>query len=116
MPPERKLIEVDLALTAEEYQVAQLGHVPEDMDDKWFIYFENGWLNFHRSWTGNCIYRLRFEPSGERYLVVEAWVNRSPAEYRVANDEDDRQVVRFLIEAILLGKNSPFPRLGEANA
>src|SRR4051812_23095614 len=109
MPPERKLIEVDLALSAHEYEKAQLGHIPEAMEDKWFIYFEYTWLNIHRSWTGLCIYRLRFESDGEGYKVVEAWVNRSPDEYNSANDEYDERMAIFVVEAILLGKRSSMP-------
>lgn len=30
----------------------QLGLIPQEMEDKWFVYFENGWLYLHRSWTG----------------------------------------------------------------
>ena len=112
MPPESKLFELDLTLSADEYRQAQLGFVPEAMEDKWFIYFEDGWLNLCRSWTGNCIYRLQFEPSGDMYRVAKAWVNRSPAEYAATDDEYDRQAVRFLIDALLLGKNGYPPRRG----
>jgi len=33
-----------------------MGLVPEEIEDKWFIYWEDDTLFFHRSWTGNCIY------------------------------------------------------------
>jgi len=112
MPSESKLFDLELALSAEEYRKTQLGFVPEEMEDKWFIYFEDGWLNFHRSWTGNCIYRLRFEPSGDGYEVIEAWVNRSTAEYKFTDDENDRRIVRSLIDIILLGFPSDPPRRG----
>ncbi|WP_223257705.1 hypothetical protein [Pectobacterium peruviense] len=36
---------------AEAEQMRQ-GIIPKQMEDKWFIYFEDGWLRFHRSWTG----------------------------------------------------------------
>ena len=112
MPSESKLFDLELALSAEEYRKTQLGFVPEEMEDKWFIYFEDGWLNFHRSWTGNRIYRLRFEPSGDGYEVIEAWVNRSTAEYKFTDDENDRRIVRSLIDVILLGFPSDPPRRG----
>ncbi len=111
MPPERKLFDLDLALSPEEYQRALQGHVPASMDDKWFIYFEDGWLNLHRSWTGSCIYRLRFELSGKEYRVVEAWVNRSLAEYKFKDEDEDRRIVKLMIDLILLGSNR-FPSPG----
>lgn len=113
MPSERKLLDLDLSLSAAEYQQVQLGFVLKEMEDKWFIYFEDSWLNFYRSWTGNSIYRLRFEPSGNDYRVVEAWVNQNPEEYTLATNEYDRQGIRFLIDAILLDKQAHPPRREE---
>lgn len=113
MPPESKVFTLALTLSAEEYQQIQVGHIPEDMDDKWFIYFENGWLNLHRSWTGNCTYRLRFEPTEAGYQVVEAWVNRNPNQYKETDDKYDSQLVVFLVNRILLGKDYPFPHREE---
>jgi hypothetical protein len=60
---------VNLALeriysTAEFAQIAQ-GCVPQQMEDKWFIFYEAPWLFLHRSWTGYCIYQVRFEPVAE---------------------------------------------------
>ena len=38
------------------------------MEDKWFIFMENGILYFHRSWTGVCIYQVHFD---EQRRIVE---------------------------------------------
>lgn len=46
-----------------EMQKIQLGFIPKVMEDKWFIYFEDNTLNFHRSWTGNKIYQVNFTKS-----------------------------------------------------
>jgi hypothetical protein len=108
MPQERQPLDLELTLLSEAYGQIQLGYVPQRMEDKWFIYFEDGWLNFHRSWTGSCIYRLRFKPSGKDYRVSEAWVNHNPAEYKSTDAESDRQQVRFLIDNLLLRRRG-FP-------
>jgi hypothetical protein len=113
MPPERKLLDLDLTLSAEEFRQVRLGFIPDAMEQKWFIYFEEGWLSFHRSWTGICIYRVQFGLTGEQYRVIEAWANRSPNEYKVTDDEYDRQMVKYLIDAALLGKDCDPPVLGQ---
>jgi hypothetical protein len=79
------------------------------MEDKWAITFEDSWLYFHRSWTGACIYGLRFERSADGVSVVESWVNRDKAQYSVTAIEYDRAMVRFLIDALILGKQAVFP-------
>ena len=56
----------------------RLGHIPENMDDKRFLFFEEGWLYFYGSWTGTCIYALRLDWSPNGVLVVDGWVNRDP--------------------------------------
>lgn len=94
--------------TAEEAQILE-GLIPVEMEDKWFIYFSNGWLHFHRSWTGSLIYCLRFEhlPAGVR--VTDSWVNRDQAQYRETDTSYDRHLVSFLIDTLLLKKNASFP-------
>ena len=37
----------------------QHGLIPQGMEDKWFAYFEDGWLHLHRSWTGSLIYWIK---------------------------------------------------------
>jgi hypothetical protein len=75
------------------------GHVPVDMDDRWFIYFEDGWLHFHRSWTGAQIFAIRLDgcPLGVR--VIEGWASREPEQYRSPSIEHDRQMVVGLIRS-----------------
>ena len=34
------------------------GLIPERMEDKWFIYYEEPHLFLHRSWSGELVYRL----------------------------------------------------------
>ena len=87
----------------------QLGLIPQEMEDKWFVYFENGWLYLHRSWTGSLIYWLRLDgcPAGVR--VVESWVNRNSDQYRETDAEYDRKMLDFLLRRLLLGHDIDFP-------
>ena len=88
----------------------EVGYVPGAMEDKWFIYFENGWLRFHRSWTGACIYGLKVQTTSQGGQVAESWVNRDAEQYRSTDTGYDRRLVDFLIDAFLLRKaESRFP-------
>ncbi|MFZ1039972.1 MAG: hypothetical protein WCA79_07110 [Anaerolineales bacterium] len=44
-----------------EFEKITRGIVPHQMEDKWFIFLEDMQLNFHRSWTGQCIYQIKFK-------------------------------------------------------
>jgi hypothetical protein len=80
------------------------------MEDKWFIYFAEGWLRFHRSWTGAYIYGLCLDRSPAGALVIDSWVNRDPEQYKGKDAEYDRLLLRFLIDAFLLKKpEAKFP-------
>jgi len=79
------------------------------MEDKWFIYLEQDWLYFHRSWTGFCTYAVRLSATGEGTRVVEAWVTRDPAQYRTADDQRDAEILGYLVERLLLGRKVEFP-------
>jgi hypothetical protein len=91
-----------------EYQRLAGGLVPEVMEDKWFAYLDGCALYFHRSWTGQFVYRVVFEQRGESYSVTEAScaldvLQRSDATY-------EAQLLSFLIHNLLLGERRPFPR------
>ena len=44
----------------EEFEHIKRGIVPEEMEEKWFIYFEDDKLYFHRSWSGSLIFIATF--------------------------------------------------------
>ena len=53
-----RTIPLDMTLTQGEFERLAWGVVPEDMDHRWFVYFDGAALCFHRSWTGFLIYRV----------------------------------------------------------
>jgi hypothetical protein len=77
------------------------GLVPEEMEDKWFIVFDGGALWFHRSWTGLCVYRVRFAEEDGRFRVSEAIMNRDPAQYRSTDDAHDADLVARIMDGLL---------------
>jgi hypothetical protein len=87
--------------TLEEFAHISAGLVPQEMGDKWFIYYEEPWLYLHRSWTGYCIYRIRFEAltDGNGIRLIEAWVNRDPEQHPETNDQRDIRLLKILIDS-----------------
>lgn len=109
LPEQREPLGFEAAYTTAEAESMALGLVPQQMEDKWFIYAKGDQLYFHRSWTGSCIFWLRFEGTPEGYRVVESWVNRDPGQYGETDTAYDRAMLAFLIDALLLGKRVSFP-------
>jgi hypothetical protein len=92
-----------------EHDRLRRGLVPDQMEDKWFIFLEGSWLYFHRSWTGTCIYAVKLREEDEGFAIEEAWANRAPEEYRETDGAYDTKLLAFLVDRLLLGLSVTFP-------
>ena len=106
MPRTHKTIPLDMTLTQGEFERLAWGVVPEDMDHRWFVYFDGEAFCFHRSWTGFLIYRVlvRDARDGSGYELYEAVVNASPKQYTPADDREEVRRLRELLHAALDGE------------
>ena len=104
LPEARARLAIDRSYSTEEFGWIARGFVPASTDDRWLICFDGDWLAIHHSWSGHCIYRVRFAREGDRHRMVEAWANRDPAQYRRADDAADASDLLRLIEILLLGR------------
>lgn len=100
---------MERAFTDHEYERILLGVVPEQMEDKWFIFVEDDTLYAHRSWTGYCIYRLSLLKAETGYVAGEAFVNRDESQYSGKDDQYDARLLLYLIDYLLLGATIPLP-------
>jgi len=92
------------------------GLKPEQMEDKWFVYWEDQTLFLHRSWTGHCIYAARFEPQegeGGNWRCTDFDVNRDSQQYNSHCDDADMKMLSYLIDVLLLRRESSFPKAGD---
>ena len=97
LPAEHDVLVIDRQYTSEEFCRISVGCIPKGMDDHWFIFYEDPWLYLHRSWTGLCIFQVRFESVNQGHRVVEVLVN---AELKQWNRCDERR--NALLATILL--------------
>lgn len=82
----------------------QHGLIPQGMEDKWFAYFEDGWLHLHRSWTGSLIYWIKLSSCPGGMHVTESWVNRDPDQYQEDDNAVDRSRLNVVLQRLLLGQ------------
>ena len=52
MPDARAAIAYTRGFDSTEHTRLIRGIVPQEMEDKWFIFYAAPWVWFHRSWTG----------------------------------------------------------------
>ena len=109
MPQETAVLSYRAEFSPEEFEKISLGVVPQEMEDKWFIYLEGTTLYLHRSWTGICVYEVEFQESGMKYTVHRALANRDHTQYQASDDAYDAALLHFLISNLLLDKQIAFP-------
>jgi len=111
MPSKRKELPIERRFTYEEVVQIAKGHIPDSMDDKWFLYFDPTVLKLfiHRSWTGYCVYTVHFRQVDDWWAVSGAWVNRDPEQYEETNLQRDAAIAEWLIDVLLLDRRRDFP-------
>jgi hypothetical protein len=97
------------SFTSGELERLSAGLVPKQMEDKWFVYFEEPYLYLHRSWTGQPVFRVKLRPSEAGAEVEEAlWSGpQNPEKTDIAYQA---QLLDFIVSNLLLGQSKPFPR------
>ncbi len=98
LPAARKRLLVDKVYTPAEMARIARGFIPSGMDEKWFVYYEDGRLFLHRSWTGFCIYRVNFSHVQTGWAMTTVWANREPKQYEETDDVQDAQLLLEMIE------------------
>ena len=71
------------------------GNIPQEMEDKWFWYMEGNTLYAHRSWTGVCVFILKFNPDSDEIRVT---VNRHPEQYASDSIQEDEATINDLLD------------------
>ncbi len=107
-----RTIPVDWHFGLDAYHKFKYGHRAHEQEDKWNIYLEDNALLFHRSWTGNEIFRFALSPIREmhvsqdqslqdykHYAVTSFEVEQDPEVYKAT---DDQQITNELL-AVLKG-------------
>ncbi len=101
MPSERAPLWLGEVYTLEEFESIRYGFLPGQMEDKWFIFYEDSWLYLHRSWTGYCIFALKFEPLDDGFAIIESWVNTDPRQYGERSLPVNQWQARHLVQTLI---------------
>lgn len=108
MPEKYAVIRTDIKIPSEAMDIVRKGHIPEAMEDHWFMYCDEEYIRYYRSWTGFCIYEARYEKTEEGYKVTSIKANRFPDQYRGTNDRRDFCMFMYLLLTETGGDGSKF--------
>ena len=107
MSDKNKTVELNVGYSDKQMKKIKFGMVPRDMDDRWFIYYaeDEETLYLHRSWSGLCVYMVKFKKVGSGFAAVNAVVNEDPEEYKCADNAEEKSRCLDLIDTLLLGEH-----------
>lgn len=97
MPEKNTSFKLKKKLKKDSINRLKLGHVPEEMEDRWFSYYEDDKLYIHRSWSGNCIFIVTFNTLTNRHKVI---VNRDENQYACTDINEDIEVISELLDVL----------------
>ena len=123
LPDKRVALTLNHTFTESEMAAIRNGVVPQQMEDKWFVYFADDALHFHRSWSGFCVYIARFapaslsaqparsaEPPGEQsWQLIAAEVNADDTQHLLHDPPYEASMIYFLIDVLLLHRPGVYP-------
>ena len=93
MPEKNTQFTIKRKFTDAEIHRIKLGHLPAEMEDRWFSYYEDGKVYYHRSWSGCCIYIVELNLKKNKHIVT---VNRDEREYTNTDINEDIELINEL--------------------
>jgi hypothetical protein len=98
LPEEHTVLKISRVFDRSQMDLIRKGHIPTDMDDRWFIYFEDNTLYLHRSWTGYCVFVLSLsEIDNAAWHITQCLVSRNQEQYGETTDEADLKLLHLVL-------------------
>ena len=93
-------LECHIALTPREFEIISMGHIPEVMEDHWFMYCDENSINYFRSWSGIQIFKGYYRREKDSYIIYALEINDNKDEYDEEKiDGDSISLFTSLIKA-----------------
>jgi 8-oxo-dGTP pyrophosphatase MutT (NUDIX family) len=107
-------LRIDRTFSEGEMDQIRRGHLPKEMEDKWFMFFENNCLHACRSWTGDTIYLVAFAKASSGTWRIDD-VNLPKEVLKDQGTDHAGGLLLFLIDAMLLGTKGSLPMMADAS-
>lgn len=98
-----KNIPIWLKISDLHFEKLQIGWILHQMEDKWFIYYADEWLYFHRSWTGSQIFKAQIHKAENDYFIKNFWVETDPEKFNMGDETQIVDLFCVVLAKILLG-------------
>ena len=102
MPSDRTMVTevvVKINLSPQTMHILKKGHIPEAMEDHWFMYCDHEYIRYYRSWTGVCVFEAHYLPNGKAYLIDRIHINHHAVDLRANKEKAGTALFCYLLNA-----------------
>lgn len=102
--PDKDVSTMTIALQVEEADMKRLmqGHIPEVQEDHWFMYCDEEYIRYYRSWTGMCAFEGHFHKNDVgMYIIDKVTINHALTEFGINSDFAAVHLFLYLLVAEL---------------
>ena len=92
-------IKVSISVTEKDMAIIRKGHIPEAMEDHWFMYCDDEYIRYFRSWSGMCAFEAHFHKEEDQYVIDEICINQALVEFGVNGDKSGVALFLHLLTA-----------------
>lgn len=75
MPKNHKTISTDIVIDCTMMDILRKGHIPDVMEDHWFMYCTKSHIRYYRSWTGYCVFDAHYRQKDDKFIIDTLAVN-----------------------------------------
>lgn len=87
-----------ISVSGERMRFLQLGHIPQEMEDHWFMYCDNNSINYFRSWSGDWFFSAKYRELEDGFEIYELY----------SYNEDDNSSMASLFMYLILSDCGEF--------
>jgi hypothetical protein len=103
LPEERADLKINRVFDRNQMERLRKGFIPSDMDNSWFVYFEDNKLYLHRSWTGYCVFVLSLnEIDNGAWHITRCLVSRNKEQYGETSNKADIKLLHLVLNDLLV--------------
>lgn len=102
MPSDRTTVTevvVKINLSPQTMHILKKGHIPEAMEDHWFMYCDHEYIRYYRSWTGVCVFEAHYLPNGKAYLIDRIRINHHAVDLGANKEKAGTALFCYLLNA-----------------
>ena len=98
-PQEVTNMPFDFKIPNNAMAIIRKGHIPEVQEDHWFMYCDDEYIRYYRSWTGMCGFEAHYKKAEGCYVIDSLKMNHALAEFGVNGDEAGAALFCYLVIA-----------------